>query len=92
MTAVVCHPVSSLTRQPNIASTVAFLFLIGAPEVLGQVPDQRWIDRPQGEWPQITMVNQIDYVGKKFPIAGCSFLLDTGVVPSRFVRCRTRKA
>jgi hypothetical protein len=53
---------------------------------------QRWIDKPQHEWPQITMVNQIDYVGKKFPIAGCSFLLDTGVVPSRFVRCRTRKA
>ena len=44
----------------------------------GNAQSQRWIDKPQNEWPQITMVNQIDYVGKKFLIAGCSFLLDTG--------------
>ena len=37
-----------------------------------------WVGKPQKEWPQITMINQIEYVDKKFPIAACSFLLDTG--------------
>ena len=39
---------------------------------------ETWIDKPQKDWPQITMINQIEYVDKKFPIAACSFLLDTG--------------
>jgi len=43
-----------------------------------QPQQERWVDKPQRDWPQITMVNQIEYVGKKFPIAGCSFLLNTG--------------
>lgn len=38
---------------------------------------ETWIDKPQNEWPQITMINQIEYVDKRFPIAACSFLLDT---------------
>jgi len=39
---------------------------------------ETWADKPQKEWPQITMINQIEYVDKKFPIAACSFLLDAG--------------
>jgi len=39
---------------------------------------ETWADKPQKEWPQITMINQIEYIDKKFPIAACSFLLDTG--------------
>ncbi len=38
----------------------------------------RWIDKPQSEWPQIAMINHIEYSDKSHPIAGCSFLLDTG--------------
>ncbi len=38
----------------------------------------RWMDKPQSEWPQITMINQIQYTDKSHPVAGCSFLLDTG--------------
>lgn len=38
---------------------------------------EKWIDKPQNEWPQIAMINQIEYVDKKFPIAASSFLLDT---------------
>jgi hypothetical protein len=39
---------------------------------------ESWIGKPQNEWPQITMVNQIEYIDQSHPIAGCSFLLDTG--------------
>lgn len=38
---------------------------------------EKWVERPQNEWPQITMINQIEYVDKSFPIAACSFLLET---------------
>jgi hypothetical protein len=37
-----------------------------------------WINRSQENWPQITMINNIEFIDKKFPDAGCSFLLDTG--------------
>ena len=40
--------------------------------------NKNWIDKPQDEWPQITMINHIEYVDKTHPVAGCSFLLDTG--------------
>jgi hypothetical protein len=39
---------------------------------------KKWVGEPQKEWPQISMVNQIEYADTSFPIAGCSFLLDTG--------------
>ena len=38
----------------------------------------RWMEKPQSEWPQITMINQIEYTDKNHPVAGCGFLLDTG--------------
>ncbi len=37
-----------------------------------------WMNKPQSEWPQITMINNIEYSNKSYPVAGCSFLLDTG--------------
>jgi len=40
--------------------------------------EDSWIDKPQDQWPQITMINQIDYTDNHFPVAGCGFLLDTG--------------
>ncbi|MBU8934143.1 MAG: serine protease [candidate division Zixibacteria bacterium] len=43
-------------------------------------PDEygQWMAKPQSEWPQITMINQIEYTDNNHPIAGCGFLLDTG--------------
>lgn len=37
-----------------------------------------WMDKPQSQWPQMSMVNEIEYIDKHHPIAGCGFLLDTG--------------
>lgn len=39
---------------------------------------ERWVDQPQSTWPHIAMINQIEYVDNTHPVAGCSFLLDTG--------------
>ena len=36
------------------------------------------MEKPESEWPQITMINQIEYADKNHPIAGCGFLLDAG--------------
>lgn len=38
----------------------------------------QWMKKPQSEWPQITMINRIEYSDNNYPVAGCSFLLDTG--------------
>jgi hypothetical protein len=46
----------------------------GAPETTRTA----WIDRPQDQWPPIAMVNEVRYIDQYFPVAGCSFLLDTG--------------
>jgi len=37
-----------------------------------------WIDRPRDQWPQIALVNEIEYVDQYFPVAGCAFLLEAG--------------
>jgi hypothetical protein len=37
-----------------------------------------WIETPKDQWPQIAMINSIEYVDAHHPVAGCSFLLDTG--------------
>ena len=44
----------------------------------GSTDSEKWIEKPQSEWPQITMINQIEYTDKNHPVAGCAFLLDTG--------------
>ena len=37
-----------------------------------------WTALPQDQWPQVTMINDIEYTDGRHPVAGCSFLLDTG--------------
>jgi len=39
---------------------------------------QSWIEKPQNEWPMITMINHIKYLDTEYQVAGCGFLLDTG--------------
>ena len=48
------------------------------PGVDASQPRESWINRPKDQWPQIAMINKIEYVDKSFPVAGCGFLLDTG--------------
>lgn len=50
---------------------------IGVPDADQSRVNGKWIHRPPGEWPQITMINQIEYVDKIHPVAGCAFLLAT---------------
>lgn len=40
---------------------------------------QSWIKKSQNEWPQITMINHINYIDRDYSIAGCGFLLDIGI-------------
>ncbi len=40
--------------------------------------NRSWVQRPRNAWPQITMVNHIEYTDSVHPEAGCGFLLDTG--------------
>lgn len=40
--------------------------------------EHEWMRKTPSEWPQITMVNEIEYTDTHHPIAGCSFLLDAG--------------
>jgi hypothetical protein len=47
-----------------------FVLLLPLPQV------ERWIDKPQEKWPQIAMINRIEYVDKKFEVAGCGFLFE----------------
>lgn len=58
---------------------IAGLIPLGLSLVSPALPQQAetWIANPRTEWPQITMMNQIEYVDKSHPIAACSFLLET---------------
>jgi hypothetical protein len=42
------------------------------------IEKQLWTNRPQNEWPQITMINHINYIDVDHQVAGCGFLLDIG--------------
>lgn len=58
-----------------------FLFIIifiGCGDSSKSQNKENWIDKPQNEWPQVSMINSIEYQDKSFPVAGCGFLLDTG--------------
>jgi hypothetical protein len=35
-----------------------------------------WIGHPMDQWPQVAMINNIEYEDKHFEVAGCGFLLD----------------
>ena len=52
--------------------------MIGCGQSVESQNKENWIDKPQNEWPQISMINIIEYQDKNFPVAGCGFLLDTG--------------
>ncbi|MFH0756147.1 MAG: serine protease [Bacteroidota bacterium] len=39
---------------------------------------QSWITEDPNKWPQITMINHINYIDRDYSIAGCGFLLDIG--------------
>jgi len=70
----------NFTDHPHLSFIRIILGLILGLGFVSSAPSQhseKWIDRPQNEWPQIAMINQIEYVDKAFPIAACSFLLDT---------------
>jgi hypothetical protein len=67
-------------RLRHLLITFPAVIAAGAGIVGADTPatGERWIDRPQEQWPQITMINHIEYVDQEYPVAGCSFLLDTG--------------
>jgi hypothetical protein len=66
----------------SVVAAILSLALFSAIPAVGRVEKSDtygdWMKKPQTEWPQLTMVNQIDYTDKHHPIAGCGFLLDTG--------------
>ena len=51
--------------------------VLGVP-VAATETGQSWAAAPPGEWPQITMINEMTYADAHFPIGGCAFLIDTG--------------
>ena len=55
-----------------------FSFVLWQCQDKGSTDSEQWIEKPQSEWPQITMINQVEYTDKNHPVAGCGFLLDTG--------------
>lgn len=73
----------NVTYHPHSYIIRIFVAVILGLSLVSPTPAQqsgKWIDKPQNEWPQITMINRIEYVDKTFPIAACSFLLDAGSV------------
>jgi len=57
---------------------VFFITIIAQRQISSSASYGQWMEKPQSEWPQITMINQIDYTDVNHPIAGCGFLLDAG--------------
>ncbi len=67
-----------LTLTVAYLLAVAFLAGRGAAQSAGADDYGSWMKRPSGEWPEIAVVNQIDYDNKHHPVAGCGFLLQVG--------------
>jgi len=70
-------------RKASVGVYTAILFVcfsVGLCQSDDSEPDYygQWMAKPQNMWPQITMINQIEYIDKNHPIAGCGFLLDAG--------------
>ncbi|RKX26463.1 MAG: hypothetical protein DRP45_03510 [Candidatus Zixiibacteriota bacterium] len=57
------------------AAVVFVCFSVGFCQSDDSEPDNygQWMAKPQNMWPQITMINQIEYIDKNHPIAGCGF-------------------
>jgi hypothetical protein len=65
-----CHP-----RLPRIVAGLVFgISLVSAAQ---PQRTETWVDTPQKDWPQIAMINQIEYIDISHPIAAGSFLLET---------------
>ncbi len=60
------------------AGIVLFAATLGLCQTDASTEYGQWMAKPQSEWPQIAMINQIEYTDVNYPIAGCGFLLDTG--------------
>ena len=58
--------------------TASLLVLLVACQGEPERDQAAWIERPEDQWPQIAMVNEIEYVDRYFPVAGCAFLLEAG--------------
>jgi hypothetical protein len=73
---------SALKTTMIITILTVCILIISAGSTFSQDGDTTgygsWMKKPQSQWPQITMINQIEYTDKFHPIAGCGFLLDTG--------------
>jgi hypothetical protein len=67
-----------MTVRKGLLPAIVLLTLLAACGSGSQKDRTAWIDQPQDQWPQIAMVNEIEYVDQYFPVAGCAFLLDTG--------------
>ena len=67
-----------LIKQIPLLSIILSILTLscGRPDI--EQTRSEWIDRPQDQWPQIAMINQIEYIDAHHPVAGCAFLLDTG--------------
>lgn len=67
-------------NQKGILLTVLLIAVVAASFTCSNQSrdDERWTEKAQNEWPQISMINRIEYADTSFPVAGCSFLLDTG--------------
>ncbi|MFC1554546.1 serine protease [candidate division KSB1 bacterium] len=64
----------------KILILVLLLLSCGSAEEPAVIEDLtgEWYEGPPGEWPPITMINNIAYADTSFPVAGCGFLLDIG--------------
>jgi hypothetical protein len=64
----------------QVAGILLLLYLVYPPPGHSQSTEtpERWVDSTPSEWPQIAMINQIDYSDTTYAVAGCAFLLDTG--------------
>ena len=66
-------------KNENVSNTAKFaLKKIENPGNVQLEKYGNWMKKPQSEWPQITMINNIEYTDKSHPVAGCGFLLNTG--------------
>lgn len=60
------------------AGTVLVAATLGFCQTDASTEYGQWMSQPQSEWPQIAMINQIEYTDVNHSIAGCGFLLHTG--------------
>ena len=67
-----------LRSAPRFLAALGALVALGAGCAAPVGAETHWSEKPPEDWPQITMINEIEYVEKHHPIAGCGFLLDTG--------------